>query len=87
MAQRITRRDLEAVCTRINRIAIQESEPAYNTAGAYHIDGAYGGWALYRWTGDHGAVSDVFRSGHMPARELYNRMQAYIDGLCERTTV
>jgi len=80
MTERISERDLEAVCRRINRMTGNE-EAAYNTAGAFYIDGDYGGWDLYRYTGDHGSVDDVFRCGHVPARDLYNRMQAFLDGM------
>jgi hypothetical protein len=37
--------------------------------------------------GEGSGVADVFRSGHVPARELYNRMQAFLDGLSEAGTI
>lgn len=92
MTDRITRRDLEAVVARINRATdspevsyVREGDRFTAQIGNYHLDGAYGGWALSRMMNEGGGVTDVFRSGHMPKRELYNRMQAFLDGLeaCE----
>lgn len=51
----------------------------------YYLDGAYGGYALYRMSGpdingeSHG-VSDVF-GGHMPKRDLYYRLHAFLEGI------
>ncbi len=51
----------------------------------YYLDGAYGGYALYRncgpnWTGESHGVSDVF-GGHMPKRDLYYRLHAFLEGI------
>jgi hypothetical protein len=96
---RITVKDLEAVCERINRTAgvVPESEsplwerryepgdPPTGTLvqrkGVYHLSGAYGGYSLHLSSGPNGGVSDVFRCGHIPKRELYDRMQAFLDGM------
>ncbi len=94
---RITLSDLEAVCKRINRTVngaeLQPWEklddgsyPGYRQVpGAYVLDGAYGGYALHRncdigTDGESHGVSDVF-GGHMPKRELYDRMQAFLRGV------
>ncbi len=51
----------------------------------YYVDGAYGGVALYRNCGpdvngeSHG-VHDVF-GGHMPKRDLYYRLHAFLEGI------
>lgn len=52
---------------------------------AYSISYAYGGAALHRncsvnGDGESHGVSDVF-GYHMPKRELYNRMQAFLSGI------
>ena len=49
--------------------------------GNYHRSGAYGGVALHQMMNDGGGVNDPFRSGHMPKRELYNRICAMIAGI------
>lgn len=46
--------------------------------GNYHLSGAYGGVALHRMENSGGGVSDVLRVGHVPKRELYGLMQAFI---------
>lgn len=86
---RITDKDLEAVCLRINRTLNRpettwtktETGPRANI-GNFHLSGAYGGVALHCICSDGGGVNDIF-GGHMPKRDLYNRMQAYLKGLCE----
>jgi hypothetical protein len=50
------------------------------TVGAYYLDGAYGGWALYRVVSESGGVEDVFRCGHRAKRELYLMLEAFLDG-------
>lgn len=88
-------RDLEAVCARINRtLNGKECQPWYRddsgklraTIGAFYIDGAYGGYALYRMVNPGGGVSDVFRVGHVPKRELRNLMFAYLEGIDAAST-
>jgi hypothetical protein len=91
--QRITQRDLEAVCARINRtVNGSELEPWERVDGklrqvpdAYSISYAYGGAALHRncsvnANGESHGIHDVL-GGHMPKRELYERMQAFLRGV------
>ena len=83
---RITDKDLQAVVNRINR---ETKSPAERYAkdgdkykahiGCYHLSHAYGGVALHRMHNEGGGVEDVF-GGHMPKRELYERMHAWIRG-------
>ena len=112
MSDRITQRDLEAVCARINRTVNGDEgklvrvrggecwdewpqwtrETSADGPGAlrqvpnvYSISYAYGGAALHRNCGVNGSgeshgVSDVF-GYHMPKRELYDRMQAFLRGV------
>lgn len=90
---RITQKDLEALCRRINRtingtdetpLWTREDGDLRQSPGVYYIDGAYSGVALFRTcdlddSGESHGVSDVFQSGHMPKRELYGRMSAFLD--------
>ena len=112
MSDRITQRDLEAVCVRINRtvngdagkvtrvmkgnVCVDEWPPYTRddmpSGGAFHqvpnvymISYAYGGAALHRncdvnGDGESHGVHDVF-GFHMPKRELYDRMQAFLRGI------
>lgn len=49
--------------------------------GNYHLDGAYGGYALHRMHNDGGGVEDILGVGHVPKRELYNMLHSFIRGL------
>lgn len=103
MSDRITQRDLEAVCARINRTVNGEDfdkddEGIYSAwtvsrrgrgleqiPNVYSISYAYGGAALHRncdvdGVGESHGISDVF-GYHMPKRELYDRMQAFLRGI------
>lgn len=91
MADRITSRHLEQLVRVINvRVNGDPCSDLWQrdaggdlTArlGAYYIDGAYGGVALYRMVTAGGGVSDVLGCGHVPKRDLYNRLQAFRRGL------
>ena len=85
--ERITKTQLEAVVSRINTVAGTPQKP-YEKVGdkwepqakCYHLSGAYGGYALHQMVNDGGGVRDIF-GGHLPKRELYERMHAFIRGL------
>ncbi len=86
---RITSKHLEQLCRVLNNRVNGNNDPLWRrvasenvaTIGAFYIDGAYGGVALYRIVTDGGGVTDIFRSGHMPKRDLYARMTALLDGI------
>ena len=86
--ERITQKQLEMLVDQINAATESPPEP-YRVEdgrhkaniGNYHLSGAYGGWALHRMDSDGGGVDDVFGSGHVPRRELYQRMRAFLVGL------
>ena len=89
MKTQITLKNLEAVVLRINKIT-GNPETSYTMSadgkytaniGNYHLDGAYGGYALYRMQSIGGGVQDVFRTGHVSKRQLYNSMFAFIEGI------
>lgn len=86
---RVTVSQLQAVIDRINRETDSPSEPYILDAdgrhraqiGNYHLSRAYGGFALHRMVTDGGGVSSPLSAGHIPARDLLNRMHAFLSGL------
>jgi len=87
MKQRTTLARLEVLTDSLNSITGSPAKP-YTTgtvptlanAGNYHLDGAYGGWALHRMC-EGGGASDVFRSGHISKSALASLICAYRDGI------
>ena len=81
---RITKRNLELVTDRINDLT---ASPKIMFLGNEHNVGHYfiyygnGGAQLCRVRSKAGTISDVLRSGSIPKRDLYNRMQAFVTGL------
>lgn len=85
--RRITEKDLQSAVDRINRELDMPLEPYAKVGdnyivqiGCYHLSHAYGGVALYRMYNDGGGVSDVF-GGHMPKRDLYCKLHAFLLGI------
>lgn len=84
---RITQKDLENVCNRIN-IAAGTPVTAYNredgkftaNIGNYYVDGAYGGVQLQQIVNEGGGCRTI-TSGYCTKRELYNQMHAFLKGL------
>ena len=88
MTNRITDKHLQAVIDRINRITGSPMEYMTVTDGKrvinighYHISGAYGGVCLHRTMNDSGGVNCPIGQCHVPKRDLYERMHAFIAGL------
>ena len=87
--QRITRKFLEAQINTLNRMTGNPEEPyrrneagkSVANVGNYHLDGAYGGFALYRMVGESGGCSDIFSCGHVSARQLSDLIGAYMAGI------
>lgn len=87
-SDRGTIKHLEAIVDRINRIT-QSPLASYKKVdekyvaqiGNYHLDGAYGGYALHRMHNESGGVTDVLQVGHVPKPELQRLLFAYIRGL------
>lgn len=86
---RVTEKDLEAVVARINRVMGTPAEPYAKEgdkyvpqAKCYHLSHAYGGVALHQMSDTPGCtgVRDVF-SGHETKRVLYEKMQAFLEGV------
>ena len=91
MRDRIREADLNALVARINK-AMGAPAGAYTRGedgkcvaniGNYHLSHAYGGVCLHKMSNEHGSVSSVFECGHVPKRDLYERMRAFLCGLSE----
>jgi len=73
--ERITVSDLKRVLESINK------ETESNT-GNYRLDGAYGGYTVYRNIDRDGTYCiDIFNCGHTSKRELYGLMKAFLEGI------
>jgi hypothetical protein len=87
--QRITVSHLEAIIARINRAMNTPANPYVLGAdgrhhaqpGNYRLSRAYGGFCLHQMVNEGGGVRDVFLCGHVPARDLANRMHAFLSGV------
>ena len=84
MVNRITDKNLQAMCVRINRLMGAPMKPYIDgkaQIGNYHLSHAYGGVTLHCMQNESGGVSEPFMTGHVPKRELYNQMYAFIAGI------
>lgn len=85
---RIKISDLENIVERINDITGSPQETwerdgagvLKSNIGNFHLDGAYGGWALHQIMSEGGGVHDIFH-GHYTKKELYWKMQAFLLGM------
>lgn len=82
---RITQKYLDSLCERINSAQKTPAAPyeridgkLIGQIGNYHLSGAYGGVSLHQIANESGGARDVFSCGHVPKRDLYNRMRAYL---------
>ncbi len=87
--QRVTEKQLKSLIDHLNKITgnnpDQYSDGSANI-GNYHLSCAYGGYALHQMTNEHGGVRLVVTGGHVPKRELFNLIHAYINGIDIKTT-
>ena len=92
MSNRITEKDLEGACLRLNQITGSPVAPYLNNpetgkyepqAGCYHLSHAYGGVCLHRMSMTPGCsgVDSPLRTGHIPKRELFGLIHAFINGV------
>ncbi len=89
MSRRVSIKDLESIVERINRITdspltsyVKSKDGKYTAQiGNYHLDGAYGGYALHRMHNEGGGIEDVLRVGHVSKPELQRLLFAFINGL------
>ena len=87
---RITIKHLQAMCDRLNRMTGSPAKPyiprpdgkgCTAQVGCYIIDQAYGGYQLARICNEGGGQTSPIGLGFGPARDLYNRVDAYIRGI------
>ena len=87
---RITESDLEGLVRDINKLTNSPQEPyswgenkqLHPNGNCYHLSATYGGVSLHRMCNDGAtAIRDVFSCGHVPKRDLYNRMRSFLVGL------
>ena len=88
MTNRITDKHLEGMIARLNRLTNSPAKPyeqlngrCVAQIGCYHLSHAYGGVALHRMHNEGGGVTTPIGGGHMPKRELYERIYAFIMGI------
>ena len=86
---RITRKMLESRVETINSILKVNQNPYTRledgqliaNIGTFYLSGAYGGFCVQRMANDSGGVSMPIWNGHIPARDAYERISAFIAGL------
>jgi hypothetical protein len=87
--ERITIKHLDALVARLNYLTNSPMKPyekgedgrIHAQIGNYHISQAYGGVCLHRMHNDGGGVTTPLSGGHIPKRELYEQMHAFIRGI------
>ena len=84
---RVTKQDLERKIELLNHITGNPENPytfnnhhVISNAGCYHLSGAYGGWELNQMC-KSGGTRDVLNTGHIPKKELYNLICAFMEGI------
>jgi hypothetical protein len=88
MSNRITQADLENAVNRLNAVAqtpmnYRNKETNKLNIGNYHISYAYGGTSLVQTSNEFGGIRSI-NGGHVPKKELFRFIQAYIDGILSR---
>jgi hypothetical protein len=93
--QRITRKDLDNVVSRLNHIAGTPQQPYIKNeetgkyepqANCYLLGGAYGGWRLEQMSSTQGCtgIRVPIPMGYESKRDCYNAIQAYISGIIDQ---
>ena len=85
---KITIKQLQAVVDRINRIAgtpmvsyVNGDDGKFHSQpNNFHLDFAYGGVQLVQMCNEGGGTRNITQ-GHVPKRELFDLMQAFIAGM------
>ena len=49
--------------------------------GNYHLSGAYGGVCVHRMSSEGGAVNTPIVYGHVPKKELWEKLCSFIQGI------
>jgi len=89
---RITLKELEGRVKFLNRFTNNPTErftkkdgQYFSNAGHYLISQQYGGYELQQICNDGGGVDDVLGTGHIPKKELYYLINAFIEGMRRAT--
>jgi len=80
--KRVTLKCLHREVDRLNREHGRPEFPYRNGVpckGCFFIDYDYGGVALYMVSNKKGGAIDVFGVGHVPKREIFEKIKAYHD--------
>lgn len=86
---RITEKQLEFLVARLNELTGSPKESwtrngdgqLHANIGNYHLSYAYGGVCLHRMMNEHGGVTTPLSYGHVPKRELYDALHAFLRGI------
>jgi hypothetical protein len=85
---RISKKILQSRVETINSILGMQLTPYTRTGekltaniGNFHLSQAYGGYCVHRMCNESGGVCTPIWYGHIPAREAYERICAFIAGL------
>lgn len=89
MSNRVTVGMLEAQVSYLNRLMDAPQEPWTKgddgkiraNIGNWHLSGAYGGYAVHCMSNESGGVTVMQNTGHLPKRDLLNRLRAFIAGI------
>ena len=76
--KRVTESDLRFAAMQL-AAALNVPFDTFNTAGSILLSGAYGGWQLQKYTGEHGGII-ALTSGYIPKRELHSIICGMIAG-------
>lgn len=86
--KRITEKHLQARIDTINLILNRPSTPYTRVdnkltanIGNFSLSQAYGGYGVHLIVNESGGVTTPIWSGHIPARDAYERLSAFIAGL------
>jgi hypothetical protein len=85
---RITKKNLQARIETINSILNRPLTPYTQVEGKlvanignFSLSQAYGGYCVHLMCNDGGGVSTPIWAGHIPARDAYERISAFIAGI------
>ena len=88
MTNRITDAMLESRVRRLNQLTNSPCTPysqvgnmSIANVGNFHLSHAYGGVCLHRMCNESGGIRTPIISYHTTKRDLYDRMNAFIDGI------
>jgi len=87
--ERITEKMLNARVGWLNELTGQPKTPYTRDKGGklkanignYHLSHAYGGVSLCQMSSDGGGVTNVLTCGHIPKRDLFDRLCAFMTGI------